>query len=452
LGTEYSYNDLLHWNEKIEKIAQDMGLNYYPQEFEICDYEEMLGYMTYIGMPSHYSHWSFGKNYERTKTLHNHNLTGLPFEMVINSDPCLAYLMKDNTLLLQILTMAHVYGHNHFFKNNRLFKEGTNAAETIGMFKNHADRIRSYISVLGYDIVEKIVDAAHALKYNVSRVPNEVKLTHKQQVDKIMSKINKSESEYNFLEKEEVKMPNLNKIPLESEDDLLYFLINYANLGEWQRDILEIVREESLYFMPQIETKTLNEGFASLTHYKILNQLDLPQGLHMEFLKRHNQVIRPHMGSMNPYYVGFKILEWLDKNGVNILNVCEIERDSSFLRKYLNHELCEEMNLFEFELKGKNYYVSEVGDDDGWKKIRDTLASSVGVASIPLIEVTEWDKKNNVLNLSHVYDGREIEMVYAQNVLKHIYDIIGGEINLFTKIDDSCKKIYCDRDRKTSFM
>ena len=120
MGSDYSMNDLLQYNYRIEEMILAAGLNTYPQEFEICSYEDMLGYEAYAGMPVRYTHWSFGKAYERKKTFYRYNLTGLPYEMVINSNPCLAYLMKDNTLLLQILTMAHVYGHNDFFKNNRL--------------------------------------------------------------------------------------------------------------------------------------------------------------------------------------------------------------------------------------------------------------------------------------------------------------------------------------------
>ena len=128
---KYSIRDLEEWNEKIEAKVQEYGLDFYPQEFELIGFNEMIGYEAYVGMPSRYPHWSFGKAYEKNKTLYSLNLTGLPYEMVINSDPCLAYLMKDNTLLLQILTMAHVYGHNDFFKNNRLFKQATNAKYTL---------------------------------------------------------------------------------------------------------------------------------------------------------------------------------------------------------------------------------------------------------------------------------------------------------------------------------
>ena len=166
---KYSIRDLEKWNEKIEAKVQEYGLDYYPQEFELIGFNEMIGYEAYVGMPSRYPHWSFGKSYEKSKTLYSLNLTGLPYEMVINSDPCLAYLMKDNTLLLQILTMAHVYGHNDFFKNNRLFKQATNAKYTLEMFNLDAKIIRSYIDdpSIGYVKVERILDAAHAIRYQI---------------------------------------------------------------------------------------------------------------------------------------------------------------------------------------------------------------------------------------------------------------------------------------------
>ena len=176
---EYTVRELEKWNKIIEQKATELGLDYYPQEFEIIGFNEMIGYEAYVGMPSRYPHWSYGKAYEKNKTLYSFNLTGLPYEMVINSDPCLGYLMRENTLLLQILTMAHVYGHNDFFKNNRLFREGTKAYYTIEMFKLDADIIRDYINDpnIGYDKVEKILDAAHALRFQIPRVVGVKELT-----------------------------------------------------------------------------------------------------------------------------------------------------------------------------------------------------------------------------------------------------------------------------------
>ena len=165
--SDYCLSELEIWNDRLKKLVDRAGLTCFEQHFEICNYEEMLCYEAYAGMPSHYPHWSFGKAYERQRTFYQYNLVGLPYEMVINSDPCLAYLMRDNSLVLQILTMAHVYGHNDFFKNNRLFRRDTRPELTVGMFKAHADQVRSYVydPAIGPERVERVLNAAHALRF-----------------------------------------------------------------------------------------------------------------------------------------------------------------------------------------------------------------------------------------------------------------------------------------------
>lgn len=451
--SDYSMKELEHWNEQIEQIVREEGLDCYEQIFEIAGFEEMIGYEAYIGMPSHYPHWSFGKAYERIKTLNKYNLSGLPYEMVINSNPCLAYLMKDNTLLLQILTIAHVYGHNDFFKNNRLFKNGTRADYTVEMFKNHANRIREYISDpgIGYIKVEKILNAAHALKFQGSRVVGEKRISEDRKKLNLLEKMQKPANEYPLLDykkNEESPSFDLKKIPIEPEEDLLLFVLTYGRLNEWEKDVISIVRDESKYFLPQIETKIMNEGWASFWHYQILNKLELPQGLHFEFLKRHNQVICTHEGRINPYYVGFKIFEDLKKrysdHPEKIFEVREIERDQSFIRRYLTMELCMEMNLFEYVKQGNAFVISEVSDDKGWKQIRDILALSVGMGGIPEIKVVEWVQKDNTLYLEHSYEGRELELNHANETLKHLSDLWNGRIMLSTMIEDKRKIILCD--------
>jgi stage V sporulation protein R len=163
---DYTIADLEEWDKRIQAVIAEESLNTFPQEFELCDFNEMIGYEAYAGMPSHYPHWSFGKGFERKETLYNLGIVGLPYEMVINSNPALAYLMRDNTLLLQILTMTHVYAHNDFFKNNLNFSS-TQPQYTIEKFKAHADRVRSYIEdpSIGAEKVEWILDAAHALQF-----------------------------------------------------------------------------------------------------------------------------------------------------------------------------------------------------------------------------------------------------------------------------------------------
>lgn len=458
--TDFSIADLEYWNERIEHKAKEYGLDYYTQEFEIINYEDMIGYESYVGMPSHYPHWSYGKSYERIKTLHKYNLTGLPYEMVINSNPCLAYLMKDNSLLLQVLTIAHVYAHNDFFKNNRLFKLGTKAEYTVEMFKNHANRIREYISdpSIGYSRVERILNAAHAVKLQTERVVEFQNRSEKP--EKGGSALTESNRDFPHLDRYSQKIDqdeNKNslqevKIPSEPQEDILKFIIEYGRLQDWEKDIIAIVREEASYFIPQIETKIMNEGWASFWHYNILNSLELPQSMHVEFLRRHNEVIRPLKSSINPYYIGFKIFESIsEKHGLDkIFEIRETERDQSFIRRYLTEELCNEMNLFEYVSAGNDYMISEVSDEEGWRIVRDTLCNTVGIGSIPTIRIEEWNQKENTLVLSHEYDGRELELSYAYETLKHVVDLWNGKLLLITQLEGKKKNISCDEQKRIS--
>ncbi len=419
ISLEYTNMDLKNWCDIIENAAKKLGLDFYPQEFEIVDYKDMIGYEAYSGMPSRYPHWSFGKSYDKADSLYKYNISGLPYEMVINSDPCLAYLMKDNTLLLQILTMAHVYGHNDFFKNNRLFKEGTRASYTIEFFKNNADIIREYVNdpSIGYEEVEKVLNAAHSIRFQINRTIG------------------------------------MGKSDEESKEDLIAFIIEKGKLEEWQKNILNIVRRETAYFIPQIETKIMNEGWASYWHYKILNYLKLPPSLHLEFIKRHNDVISPLMGTINPYYLGFKMFEDLEKRygKDKIFEVRALERDESFIRRYLTEELCSEMNLFEYIKKGDDYVVKEISDESGWTQIRSTLCSNCGVNMIPSIVVDDISKKDGALVLKHIYEGRELNSTYMEATLKHIYDLWKHPVELNTVIYENKTKVCCEEDKKISY-
>lgn len=438
----YTIADLKIWNKKIEKKAKEYGLDFYNQEFEMIGFNEMIGYESYVGMPSRYPHWSFGKSYEKNKMLYSLNLTGLPYEMVINSDPCLAYLMKDNTLLLQILTMAHVYGHNDFFKNNRLFKEGTRAKYTLEMFNLDSKIIRSYIDdpSIGYEKVERILDAAHAIKYQVGRTIGVKELSDNERKENIIKDYEIKKENRSFLDyNKEISLPDLDKIPLEPVDDIMGFIIEYGSLEEWEKTILRIVKREAEYFLPQIETKIMNEGWASYTHYNILKQLDLPQELHLEFIKRHNDVIAPAIGGLNPYYIGFKIFEYLEKKygKEKIFEVREVDRDSSFLRRYLTRELCEELNLFQYNQRTFDTIIEEISDEDGWKSIRDTISYTCGIGSIPYVRVADLNKNDRTLTLENVYDGRSLDLSYAKATLQYIQELWGNDVKLVTQGSDT---------------
>lgn len=450
---DWTLNDLEMWNSKIEKLVRSEGLDYYPQEFEIINYNEMMAYEAYVGMPSRYPHWSFGKSYEKIKTLYSYNLTGLAYEMVINSNPCIAYLMKENTLLLQILTIAHVYGHNDFFKNNRLFKEGTDAGYTLEMFKNNAMLVRNLINdpSIGYENVEKMLNAAHSVKLQTTRAIGPKRRDREELKQEIMESFKERSSRYNILEpRETIDLPNLNKIPLEPEDNLLYFIIKYGDLEEWQKSILEVVRRETEYFIPQIETKIMNEGWASYWHYKTLQNLDLPQSLHLEFVKRHNDVVRPILGGLNPYYLGFEMYKDIaERYGEEkIFEVREFDRDASFVRRYLTEDLCKKLNLFEYVKKGPNYIIEEVSDEKGWEEVRNTIADSAGMGSVPYIRVTDMSRKDKALTLEHVFDGRELNLTYAEETLKSVFDLWGHKVILRTMINDKELALMCDEERK----
>jgi stage V sporulation protein R len=473
----FNVDELSKWDDRIRELVERYGLNCYPQEFEICDHNEMLGYMAYTGMPSHYPHWSYGKSFERQKTMYEYGVSGLPYEMVINSNPCLAYLMKDNTLLLQVLTIAHVYGHNDFFANNFTFTSGTAARHVLPRFKSHANRISSYMEdpSIGVELVESALDDAHAICYQRSRNLAIQRLSQDEQVGRAWERAQPAVDPWREIHpKQEYEAPNLSKIPAEPDENILQFIATYNTyLPEWKRDVIGIVDHQTQYFLPQMDTKIMNEGWASYWHHKILNELQLPQGMHLEFLVRHNQVLRPHPGGLNPYHLGFVLWhdierrwnmgdtghEWsedkpktsqgiADENDTpgrkKIFEVREADRDQSFLRRFLTREVMEDLNLFQHERRGKDRVVTKVSTEESWKEVRENLIKNVGTGSIPVIKVDDADfGKNRTLYLKHYHDGRDLQLEYAEHTLKHVAKLWEREVVLETSINgkDSLLKI-----------
>ena len=457
----YELKDLERWDERIRRKVEELGLSCYPQEFEVCDHFQMLGYMAYSGMPSHYPHWSYGKAYEKLKTLYDYGVSGLPYEMVINSNPALAYLMRNNTLALQILTMAHVYAHNDFFRKNETFSK-TRPELTLNMFKIHAKRIESYIEdpSIGIDSVEKIIDAAHAISLQCRRDLLLRVETRKEQRERLIDAARPANDPFQRIHaREEYKEPNLHKVPLEPEDNLLLFIRDYnPRLAEWEKDILTIVHEQTQYFIPQIETKIMNEGWATYWHREILNAIDLPQDLHLEFLVRHNQVVRPfpwHAG-FNPYHLGLKMWDYIrrrwdeptpeeiekygkpEKNGEEkIFETREVDRDASFLRRFLTEELIRELRAFQFEGKGDDIVVTHVADAEDWRIIKETMIRNVGMGSVPVIKIEDADGlRNRVLVLNHYHEGRELERENAVKTLHYTQTLWGHAVRLETIVND----------------
>jgi stage V sporulation protein R len=453
----YTLKDLEYWDARIRDKVAEFGLDCFPQEFEVCDHAQMLGYMAYSGMPSHYPHWSYGKSYEKLKTLYDYGVSGIPYEMVINANPSLAYLMRDNSLCLQILTIAHVYGHNDFFKNNFTFKT-TRPEFTIGTFKAHADRVRGYVDTpsIGLEKVEGFLDAAHALSLQCRRNLAVKKLSEEDERQRLLALSAPRHDPFQRIHRrQESQDVDLRKIPPAPEEDVLIFIRDHNPfLGDWEKDLLTIVHEQARYFIPQIETKVMNEGWASFFHKKILDSLELPQELHLEFIVRHNQVVRPIPGSLNPYHLGLRLWEDIERRGDQptpeerenlppgttgrslLFQTREVDRDASFLRRWLHETFMRELDLFRYEPKGEDLVVSDVSDDDGWRQVKDTLVKSVGMASIPVIRVEDADYNHNrTLLLGHAHDGRDLQLEYAEKTLAHLHRLWGREVILETSVN-----------------
>ena len=453
----YTLKDLEYWDARIRDKVAEFGLDCYPQEFEICDHAQMLGYMAYSGMPSHYPHWSYGKSYEKLKTLYDYGVSGIPYEMVINSSPALAYLMRDNSLCLQILTIAHVYGHNDFFKNNFTFKS-TRAEFTIGTFKAHADRVRRYVDTpsIGLEKVESFLDAAHSLSLQCRRNLAVKKLSQDEERERLVAAATPPADPFQRIHRrQEAGEPDLRRVPPVPDDDVLLFIRDHnPYLHEWEKDLLTIVNEEAQYFIPQIETKIMNEGWASFWHKRILDSLVLPQELHLEFLVRHNQVVRPIPGQLNPYHLGLRLWEDLERRGDDptpeerenlprgkdgralLFETREVDRDASFVRRWLHETLMRDLDIFRYEPKGDDLVVSDVSDEDGWRAVKDTLLKSIGMAGVPVIRVEDADYNHTrTLLLLHAHDGRDLQLEYAEKTLGYLHRLWGRDVALETAVN-----------------
>jgi len=438
--SDWSLSQLKEWDDKICEVAKGYGLDWFPIDYEVCDYYEMIGHMSYHGMPSHFNHWSYGKSFERTHFMYNAGASGLPYELIINSDPSIAYLMRQNELFLQILIMAHCVGHSDFFKNNRCFKD-TDPKNVVSRMRNAKKRIQGYVenTEIGIDKVEKFIDNLEAIAFQTNRygIPR-----------KSRKEIKASEIErYNKLKDVGI---NLDQSQLENkllrpDYDLFAFFQEYGRnrFKDWQLDILDIMHRESLYFIPQIKTKILNEGWASFWHYKILHDLNLEDKFHIPFLKLHNAVVRPHIGGLNPYHIGFYIFQKIERElGLEAcFEVREIHDDVSACRIFLEEEDIRELNIFSYvRNKGGEIQISEVADEEDWKVIKQDMLKSIGVGSIPQIYVERIEKDGSLI-LKHEYDGRDLDLEHAEKVVDHVKDLWKDDVRLFTILEDEVWEI-----------
>ena len=430
--SDWTMKDLEEWDEKIIELAKAEGLDWFPIRYEVCDYFSMIGHMSYHGMPSHYNHWSYGKSFERTHQLYNAGMEGLPYELIINSNPSIAYLMRENPLYLQVLIMAHCIGHSDFFKNNKTF-EKTKPDTCVSRMRNAKKRIQEYTANtnIGVDKVESFIDCLHSIRFQTER--NRIKRLSKDDVRKkhirMVNSFDNSDKRISF---------DMNKKLLEPDYDILSFLSeNGTHYEDWQLDLINIVREESLYFIPQIQTKIINEGWASFWHFKILNELELPQEFHLPFLKSHNQVVRPHISQINPYHVGFYLFNKIEKEmGLDeCFFIREVHNDVSAIRCYLDIDDFRELNLFTYSNKKDYISIDDISDKEGWKLIRNDLLSTIGTNSMPRIFVSDISNSGELI-IEHDHDGRDLDLEYTEEVVNQLTHLWPDGVKFFTIIEE----------------
>lgn len=447
--------------EQISNKAREFGLDFYEMRFEIIPSDIIYTFGAY-GMPTRYSHWSFGKAFHRMKTQYDYNLSKI-YELVINSDPCYAFLLDGNLLIQNKLVAAHVYAHCDFFKNNQWFRY--TSRDMVESMSRNAERIREYEYRFGRERVESLLDSALAIqehidpRYNIGRqgVPQKKQCKY----DKCGQENNKRVTPYDDLwnigiqkdtGKENANKKN-KKLPSEPEKDLLRFIAVYGReLEEWERDILFIVRDEMLYFWPQVETKIMNEGWATLWHSRIMREINLSEEETIEFAKMHAGVVQKSRSGLNPYYIGLKIWEDIEKRWdkpseeekkkygrlggqgrEKIFEVRETENDISFIRNYLTKELVEELDLFLFQKVYTKWQVVETE----WEKVREGFVTMLTNGGFPFIMVEDGNYKGDgELYLRHSHDGRDLDLYYLEKTLPHVYRLWGRTVHMETVVDN----------------
>ncbi len=438
--------------QELTEIAKGFGLDFYPMRYEICPADIIYTFGAY-GMPTRFSHWSFGKQFYKMKLHYDLGLSKI-YELVINSDPCYAFLLDSNALIQNKLIVAHVLAHCDFFKNNYRFVN--TKRDMVESMAATADRIKHYEISYGKKEVETFLDAILSIQEHIDPSLMRAKLSWSMEDDE-EGGFN-SDSPYDDLwnlDYKDRKKPKVEKqkkkFPPQPEKDILLFIEQYSrDLEDWQRDILTMMREEMLYFWPQLETKIMNEGWASYWHQRIIREMNLTSNEAIEFAKLNAGVVQPSKTGINPYYLGLKIFEDIEdrydnptadmkKRGVKagsgrekMFEVREVESDISFLRNYLTKDLVMREDMYLFQKQGKDYKVV----DKEWTKVRDQLVGMRVNGGFPYITVNDGDYlRNGELYLKHWYEGIELDTKYLEKVVPYVYQLWGRTVHLETVLD-----------------
>jgi stage V sporulation protein R len=472
-GSEWTFELLRTYDQEIGRVARHYGLDTYPNQIEVITSEQMIDAYSSVGMPVGYHHWSFGKQFMSTQKSYKRGQMGLAYEIVINSNPCIAYLMEENTMTMQALVIAHAsYGHNSFFKGNYLFRTWTDAEGILDYLVFARNYVAECEERYGEVAVEEILDSCHALmNHGVDRYKRPTRLSMAKEQARQVERETYLQSQVNDLwrtvpvREATERAEQERRFPPEPQENLLYFIEkNAPRLDPWQREIVRIVRKIAQYFYPQRQTQVMNKGWATFWHYTLLNHLyeegKLTDGFMMEFLQSHTNVVyqppfysRMYNG-INPYALGFAMFrdlrricespteedrrwfpEIADTDWVKALDFAMRNfKDESFIAQYLSPHLIREMKLFsvldddaEDQLK-----IAAIHDDAGYRQIRQALADQYNLGNRePNIQIWNVDVYGDrSLTLRHYMHSRQPLGGTTPEMLKHVARLWGYDVRL----------------------
>jgi len=472
-SADWTFILVQQYYDTIAQIAEDFELDTYPNQLEIISAEQMLDAYASIGMPIGYNHWSFGKHFLHNEQSYRRGHMGLAYEIVINSDPCIAYLMEENSMMMQALVIAHAcFGHNSFFKGNYLFKTWTDAEAIIDYLVFAKNFIGRCELKHGVNEVENILDSCHSLmNYGVDRYKRPYPISMREEQQRLKDREAFLQSQVNELwrtipnQGADKKQEQKSRFPSEPQENILYFIEKNAPLIKpWQREIVRIVRKIGQYFYPQRQTQVMNEGWATFWHYTILNELYqrkyVTDGFMLEFLQSHTNVVAqpdfdsPHFSGINPYALGFNMMS-------DIRRICESPseedkrwfpdiagspwrktldfamrnfKDESFVAQFLSPKLMRDFKLFSIldDDQQNELEVSSIHNDDGYRHIRQTLSEQYNLSiNEPNIEVYDVDVSGDrTLTLRHTQENRIPLADSFEAVLKHLHRLWGFQVKL----------------------
>lgn len=470
-GPDWSFELLSEYQQHIARVAALYQLDTYPNQIEVITAEQMMDAYSSIGMPIGYNHWSYGKKFIQTEQHYKRGYMGLAYEIVINANPCIAYLMEENTLPMQALVIAHAcYGHNSFFKNNYLFKTWTDASSIIDYLvfaKNYISRCEEKY---GITVVEDFLDSCHALmNYGVDRYQRPQKISMEEEQKRQAEREAFLQSQVNALWRtvpDKTKTtPSNSQFPLEPQENILYFIEKHAPLLQpWQREIVRIVRKIAQYFYPQKQTQVMNEGWATFWHYTLLQHLytegRVSDRFMLEILHSHtNVVLQPEYNSkyysgINPYALGFAIFtdlkricenptaedkswfpelagsNWLDSLHFAMQNF----KDESFISQYLSPKVIRDFRLFAItdDSKLSNLEVAAIHNAEGYQQIRQMLSAQYNLSQLePNIQVQQVNvDTDRALTLRYIPHNAIPLGGDIQEVLRHLHRLWGFEVRL----------------------